>query len=226
MTHRNASLEASTLLSRAPSFAPRLRRLGSALLSILTFSLTLTSSPRYMKTSSISSCSNLLWAPIANAKREPMFGCWEVGSKTRIVRSNVGEATERWMDMLGGRGGLNEEGEGGSWCHEVSPGDGGEVAFVDVVVSWFWELEGTDGVKRFGPLRVLKASRIIECSRCNWDDMNDAECLSPVHRVMSMQSKAWLRRVRREERAGSNSGFSESRDSVIGGWVFRRRWSC
>lgn len=78
-------------------------------------------------------------------------------------------------------------------------------------VGWFV------GTSRFGPLRMPTASSRMECRRRSCEDMNVAECRSPVQRVMSMQSRDWLRRVRREERLGRARGWSEDSESDIGG---------
>jgi hypothetical protein len=78
-----------------------------------------------------------------------------------------------------------------------------------------------------GGERRPRASRIILCRRRSWEDMKDGECLSPVQRVMSTQSRDWLRRVRRVVRAGRTRGRVGERVRVRGCMerVRRRRWS-
>jgi hypothetical protein len=83
---------------------------------------------------------------------------------------------------------------------------------------------GSDGP---GGLNKLNASRIIPCKSRNWEDMKEAEWRSPVQRVISTQSRDWLRRVRRVVRAGRMSGLVGERERVRGwmGRVLRRRES-
>lgn len=63
------------------------------------------------------------------------------------------------------------------------------------------------GSKLDGPLRQPCASINSEWRSRSWDDMYWAEERSPVHRVMSMQSRDWLRRSRREERGLRRRGW-------------------
>jgi hypothetical protein len=81
------------------------------------------------------------------------------------------------------------------------------------------------GVRRLGPLRTERASRRRACRRCNCEEMKDAECRSPVQRVMSIRSRDWLRRVRRVVRGGRRRGCVGERERLRGGWVRRRRAS-
>lgn len=53
------------------------------------------------------------------------------------------------------------------------------------------------GAVREGPVRTPWASRRMEWSRWSCEVMNGAEWRSPVHRVISTQSRALFRRVRR-----------------------------
>ncbi len=83
-----------------------------------------------------------------------------------------------------------------------------------------------------GAIRVLdggfmmpSASLTMECRRRNCEEMKDAEWRSPVQRVMSMQSRDWLRSPRRWERVGRGRGLCGSRERLRGGSVLRRRWS-
>lgn len=63
------------------------------------------------------------------------------------------------------------------------------------VVEWLWwspfAADGRmlTGPSSTGPFRVVIASRRMECRRCSCEDINVAEFLSPVQRVMSMQSR-------------------------------------
>ena len=89
----------------------------------------------------------------------------------------------------GGRTGSKISGEGG-FSHQSVEFGGATWGGVEAGVG-FW------GWSKGGPLRSAMASRIMLCNRCSWEDMNGAECRSPVHRVMSTQSRDWFRRVRR-----------------------------
>lgn len=55
--------------------------------------------------------------------------------------------------------------------------------------------------------------------------MKGAEWRSPVQRVMSTQSRAWFRRVRREERGARTRGSVGERERTRGAWVLSLRWS-
>lgn len=70
-------------------------------------------------------------------------------------------------------------------------------AGVGVVVQGGWDVEEVEGGER----RESEDVR-IECSRRSWLDMKDAECRSPVQRVISTQSSAWFSRSRRFSSAG------------------------
>lgn len=85
--------------------------------------------------------------------------------------------------------------------------------------------EAFEGVRRDGPLSNDKVSRSIWWRRWSCEDMKGAEWRSPVQRVMSTQSRDWLRMVRRWERWGSMRGWDGERERWRCGWVFRRRWS-
>jgi hypothetical protein len=50
---------------------------------------------------------------------------------------------------------------------------------------------------KLGPFNTPVASRRMVWRRCSCEVMNGAECRSPVQRVMSMLSRAELRRLRR-----------------------------
>ena len=58
-----------------------------------------------------------------------------------------------------------------------------------------------------GPLRQSCASITRERRNRSWELMYWAEERSPVQRVMSMQSRDWLRRSRRVERGARRSGW-------------------
>lgn len=74
------------------------------------------------------------------------------------------------------------------------------------------------------PFSNDSASRIIPCKSRSCEDMKDAECRSPVQRVMSTQSRAWFKRVRRVERGGRMSGSVGERVRIRGEWVLSLRW--
>jgi len=86
----------------------------------------------------------------------------------------------RSKDRELGRGGAKDKGSMGSVLHccEAATGGGG----------------GGWGIG--GPEMQDFASTMIWCRRRNWEEMNVAECRSPVQRVMSTQSRAWLSRLR------------------------------
>lgn len=104
------------------------------------------------------------------------------------------------MDRLSGRGGSKQERGGG----EIQ--DGGDV-------------EG--GVF----LRRAMASFRMEWRRCSWPDMKLAECLSPVQRAMSTQSRDWFSNVLRFDNAGKTKGLFGDSERCVCGRVLRRKWS-
>jgi len=108
------------------------------------------------------------------------------------------------MDRLSGKGGEKEFGSGG----------------VVQVGSW-----GGEGESKEGPRRRVRDSRRMLCRRWSWEDIKGAEWRSPVQRVISTQSRDWLRRVRRFDNAGRTRGVSGERERWVAGRVLRRRWS-
>ena len=135
-------------------------------------------------------------------------------------------------ERVGGRAGVKVVGEGGEVC-QVGSGVGG-FAFGDSVAPAILGAESGDGVtgrdglvgeSRSGPFSRASASRIMPCRRCSCEEMKGASWRSPVQRVMSTQSRDWLRRVRSWERGGRRSGLSGESWRCVGGWVLRRRYS-
>lgn len=139
------------------------------------------------------------------------------GSRTRRVRRREEGRGVNVRLRGAGRAGEKEEDSGGDLCHAGSVGllsslsssAGFLLGRREEVLALRLELFDAMCVGmscNSGPLRVVIASRRIEWRRRSWEDMNDALLLSPVHRVMSMQSRDWLRRERRWRREGRGSG--------------------
>jgi hypothetical protein len=68
-------------------------------------------------------------------------------------------------------------------------------------------------------------SRMMVCKSSVWEEMKDAECRSPVQRVISIQSRDWFKRWRRCVSCGRGNGEVGVREMVMGGEVCRRRRS-
>lgn len=125
----------------------------------------------------------------------------------------------RLSASAGGSSGANEVGGGGFWNHGSSStvGRGGSSECELEIVPIFdelvpgrgelcpeWPCTGKSVVT--GPLNTASASDSRELNRRSWEDMKSAECLSPVHRVISMQSKLWFNRPRSVTSAGMGRG--------------------
>lgn len=111
---------------------------------------------------------------------------------------------ERWNESVSGRAGLKASGLG------------------DVDGSYH-ELDAEEGAMR-EPFRFVRASVIREWRRRNCDDMKVAEERSPVHLVMSTQSRDWLSKLRRLTRGVRMRVWSGARAKRVGFCVLRRRW--
>lgn len=92
-------------------------------------------------------------------------------------------------------------------CKDKFGGRGGAVCGNGEMV----QLGGSEGVSESRD----RHSRSRLWRRCNWLDINGAECLSPVQRVISTKSRLWFRRPRRLSRAGSERGLSGSMDRWV-----------
>lgn len=88
-----------------------------------------------------------------------------------MVRRSEPSETVRSSERFDGKGGLKVAGSMGL-CAQ----------FRD-------DMAGVAGSSKEGPLRTAFASERMLCRRWSWEDMKGAECLSPVQRVMSTQSR-------------------------------------
>ncbi len=68
------------------------------------------------------------------------------------------------------------------------------------------EVQLSEGEGSGGPLSMCRASVIRECNNRSCEEMKMAEWRSPVQRVISTQSKDWLRRLRSVTRGARTIG--------------------
>lgn len=157
------------------------------------------------------------------------------GSRTRSVRRREVVEGVRVSDRDGGRGGEKWRGEVGvcAQSNELEPPTAlaPEFGFAFAPPAEVFELvvcitvpNSGSGASRTAGRIIAIASRMMECRRRSCEDMKGAEWRSPVQRVMSMQSRDWLRSVRRWESVGRGRGLVGWRVRSMCGRVLRRRW--
>lgn len=132
----------------------------------------------------------------------------------------------RFRARVEGKEGVKEVGEGGFLVHSSRPPEAPrprpeEDLSTPGVVDVFAEPEW---VRNVFPFSKERASRIRPWRRRSWEEMKGAEWRSPVQRVMSTQSRAWFRRLRREERGERMRGSVCEAVRERGGWVLSLRW--
>lgn len=163
ITTARQHLAIPTACSNPPTLANTAIRLGSGA-STLTFSRTRTSSPMYLNRRCASSCS-IRRPPKAFTKRERRSGARSAGSRARMTSTMDASWMLKSKESVFCKGGSKCV-DGAGWSH-VS----------------------RSGSRLDGPLRQECASPRRECRSRSCEDMYCADDRSPVHRVISMQSR-------------------------------------
>jgi len=132
--------------------------------------------------------------------------------RTKLVSESVRE-----NERVEGRAGSNVAGSGGDSYQFVSGGDGCDFGGIWALGAGEGGLDGFVGARRTGPLSRARASRRMLWRRWSCEDMKGAEWRSPVQRVMSTQSRDWLRRVRSWESEGRIRGWDSESWRWVGG---------
>jgi hypothetical protein len=110
-----------------------------------------------------------------------------------------------------------------SWIPSVKPNVSGKGGEKDAGSSGS-NVQESDGEGSGGPFKVCRASVRREWRRRSCEEMNDAECRSPVQRVISTQSRDWLIRARSVASSGRTMGCVGLRVRCKAAWVRRRNW--